>query len=148
MEQDTYLIEGELVFKSYKPAHLKVGMHFLNKITVGIIDPQANFFTLEHVPEDEDLFMSLYGAPVRLAIVFNDENGEEILASWKEIGWFEDDEKMTLHPITDKEINTIINDYYGMLDLECNEDGDVIMYEGKVIISYLSDVNQEDEEES
>jgi hypothetical protein len=144
--EDTYLIEGELAFRSYEPAHLKVGMHFLSKITVGIIEPQANFFTLEHVPEDEELFMSLYGAPVKLIIVSLD--GEEgVLATNKEIGWFEDSEKMVLHHITDQEINKIINEYDGKMDLECTEDGDIILYEGKVIISYLSSPEEEEGEE-
>jgi hypothetical protein len=82
---NTYLIEGEFAFQSYQPAHLKAGMHFLTMTTVGVIKPLYTFFTLEHIPDDEDLFMALYGAPVRLAILAADDH-EGPLASGKEIG--------------------------------------------------------------
>jgi hypothetical protein len=54
---------------------------------------------------------------------------------------------MVLHHITDQEINKIINEYDGKMDLECTEDGDIILYEGKVIISYLSSPEEEEGEE-
>jgi len=142
MEEQTYLTEGEFAFTSYMPTKLKVGMTFITQVTVGVLEPEYLFFRLEHVPEDEEMFMSLYGAPVVLSVISMNID-EETLADPKEIGWFNDGED--IHPITDKEINTILNDYEGFLDIESDETGDVILLDGKVIISYLSESEEEEE---
>jgi len=145
MKEERYLVEGEFAFKSYMPTKLKVGMHFLTQITVGTIEPEWLFFTLGQVPEDQDMFMSLYGAPVHIFLV--DEEGEP-MASHKEVGWFtEDNDGEELHEITDEEICNILNKDDGFMDIECEETGDVILYDGKVIISYLSEANEILEEE-
>jgi len=142
---DTYLIEAEFIFESYLPEKLKEGMHFLSKIMVGVIEPQNHFFTLEHIPEDEDLFMSLYGATVHLRIMTNDGE-EEIIAEEAEIGWFDAciNPEEDLIPINDKHINKIINDYKGVMDISCDEDGDVIYLDGKLVISYLEEEEEEE----
>jgi hypothetical protein len=140
-EQETYLVEGEFAFTSYMPTELKVGMQFITRITAGVLDPEYLFFTLQEVPEDAEMYMSLYGAPVVLHIVSTDESGEA-LADPKEIGWFNDGENIL--PITDKEINVIINEDEGFMDVECDDTGDVILLDGKVIISYLSSEEEED----
>lgn len=146
MEEQTYTVEGEFAFHSYQPAHLKVGMHFLTKVTVGTLEPEWLFFTLEHVPEDEEMFMSLYGAPVHLLIISTDGEEEEY-ASPNQIGWFNDDNYATdVRPITDKEINIILNEHDGFMDIESDETGDIILYEGKAIISYLTEDGDEDSE--
>jgi hypothetical protein len=144
-EEKVYLIEGEFAFKSYQPEKLKEGMHFLHKITVGTMVPQFDFFTLTHVPDDEDMFMSLYGAPVKLLIISKED--QSVLVKPKHIGWFSDDEAQKLHPITDKEINEILNVHDSIMDLECTEDGDILIYQGKVIISYLSSEEEEEVED-
>jgi hypothetical protein len=144
-EENTYLVEGEFAFKSYHPEELKPGMHFLSSIKVGVLEPEHLFFTLEHVPEDEDLFMSLYGAPVHVFIMSADEE-METYAEPKQIGWFNSPDSEVLLPITDREMNIILNEHDGYLDVECDETGDIILYEGKVIISYLSEDEEEDTE--
>lgn len=144
-DNQTYLVEGELTFRSYEPAHLKVGMHFLTRINVGLIEPEFLFFTLEHVPEDEELFMSLYGTPVHLFIISADGDEEEY-ATPNQIGWFNDEKDEALRPIGDREINEIINRDEGYLDIETDETGDIILYDGKVIISYLSETEEEEDE--
>lgn len=145
--EDTYQIEGELAFISYMPPKLKVGMHFLTRVTVGLIEPEFLFFSLEHVPDDEEMFISIHGAPVRLFIVSTD--GEEtVIASSREVGWFNDEKEEPLRPITDKEINEIINNYDGYLDVECNEEGETVLYQNKVIISYLTEEQEDGSEDS
>jgi len=147
MEDERYLVEGEFVFNSYVPARLMVGMHFLTQITVGTIEPEWLFFTLGQVPDDMDMFMSLYGAPVNVHILSSEE--DDTLADPKEIGWFHDgNEDTELRPITDDDITHILNKDDGFMDVECDDTGDVILFEGKVILSFLSEDSEtlEDEE--
>jgi len=140
----TYLTEGEFAFVSYVPSELKVGMHFLHQVTVGLIEPEWIFFTLEEVPEDEDMFMSLYGAPV-LVYVVSTEDGTEVLANPKEIRLFDDGGELV--PISDAIMTEIINKDEGFMDIECDDTGDVILFEGSVIISYISSIDGEEEDE-
>jgi len=140
----TYLTEGEFAFVSYVPSSLKVGMHFLHQVTVGLIEPEWIFFTLEEVPEDEDMFMSLYGAPV-LVYVVSTEDGTEVLANPKEIRLFDDGGELV--PISDAIMTEIINKDEGFMDIECDDTGDVILFEGSVIISYISSIDGEEEDE-
>ena len=145
--EDNYLIEGELAFKSYSPKKLEVGMTFLSRISVGVLEPQFLFFTLEAVPEEEELFMSLYGAPVHLCLISSDGE-EENWADEHSIGWFDAcmSEDCNLIPITDHIINKIINDFNGRVDVACDEDGEIIYYEGKVILSYLEEEDEDEHE--
>jgi len=142
MEDEIYHIEGEFAFKSYLPDKLKVGMHFLTSVSIGILEPEHLFFTLEEVPQDEEMFMSMHGAPVHVFLVDEDEKP---LADPKEIGWFNDGDPEDLKPITDEQITKILNDDDGFMDIECDENGELIYYEDKVIISYLSDEEEEEE---
>lgn len=141
-QEDTFLVEGEFAFKSYMPDKLKLGMHFLTQLSVGVLEPEWEFFTLAGIPEDEEMFMSLYGAPVHIFLI--DTDGKH-LADPKEIGWF-NDESEELHLITDAEINKILNDYNGFMDIESSSEGEVILEGGKVIISYLSSDEEEEGE--
>jgi hypothetical protein len=143
---ETYLLEGELAFVSYMPLELEIGMHFLSKITVGVIEPISLFFTLEHIPEEPELFMSLYGAPVKMVITIPGDD-EEILAESEEIGWFDECSECDegeLVPLSDVHINIIINEYDGRVDLMCDEDGDIATTDGKVIISFV-EIEEEEE---
>jgi len=142
-QEDTFLIEGEFAFKSYMPDELKLGMHFLTQVAVGLLEPEWLFFTLEGIPEDEEMFMSLYGAPVHLFLI--GENHKSLVDN-KAIGWFDDGESEEAHPITDAEITKILNDYNGFMDIESDEDGNPLLFDGKVIISYLSNSDEGEEE--
>jgi len=142
--EETYLTEGEFAFVSYMPTKLKVGMAFLSRLDIGVTQTLWNYFTLEEVPEDEQMFMSVHGAPVHMFIT--DEEGGSI-SDKSGIGWFHSDDTEELHPITDYEINRILNEYDGFMDVECDFDGNVLYYEDKIIISYLSEVDGEEEED-
>jgi len=147
--EDTYLIEAEFVFISYLPTKLKVGMTFVSKVTVGVPEVQYNYFTLETLPEDPDLFMSLYGAPVRVFLLSTDGN-EEIIALGKEIGYIDDmsiENEINPVPITNTIMNVILNDYEGYVDVVCDEDGHPVRYEdNKIILSYLCESDEDEEE--
>jgi hypothetical protein len=137
---------AEIVVKSYLPPELEVGMLFVNRISVGVIDPFIELFELEELPEDPDSFMSRHGVPVELAII--DENGN-LLASHDEIGWW-DEGKHTdeLRDITLDDINYLLREFDGYIDIDGDEDEGVTLIEDKVVLSLVPDEELDDWDET
>ena len=124
---------AEIVFNSYLPPELEVGMLFVNRISVGVIEPFVELFELEELPEDPDAFMSRHGVPVELAII--DENGN-LLASHDEIGWWDEGEHTDeLRDITLDDINYLLREFEGYIDIEYDEDDGITIIEDKVVLS-------------
>lgn len=125
---------AEIVLKSYLPSELEVGMLFTNRISVGVIEPYVELFELEELPEDPDAFMSKHGVPVKLFII---GEGEEVIATEDEIGWWDEGEHTDeLRDITLDDINYILREFEGYVDVEYDEvDDDFVVYENKVVLS-------------
>lgn len=127
---------GEIILESYLPLELEEGMLFVNRISVGVIEPYIELWQLEEIPEDMDLFLTTNGAPVKIYIIDTDN---EILATEDEIGWMDEGEHTDeLRDVTLDDINLILREYEGYLDIEIDdEDEDFlpIVIDGKVIIS-------------
>ena len=133
---------AEIVVKSYLPPELEVGMLFINRISVGVIEPFIELFELEELPEDPDTFMSRHGVPVELAIV--DENGN-LLASHDEIGWWDEGEDTDeLRDITLDDINYLLREFDGYIDIEHDEDEGITIIEDKVVLSLQPDEELDD----
>ena len=133
---------AEIVFNSYLPPELEVGMLFVNRISVGVIEPFVELFELEEIPEDPDAFMAKNGVPVELAII--DENGN-LLASHNEIGWWDEGEHTDeLRDITLDDINYLLREFDGYVDIEYDEDEGIIILENKVILSLVPDEDFDD----
>jgi hypothetical protein len=133
---------AEIVFNSYLPPELEVGMLFVNRISVGVIDPFVELFELDELPEDPDAFMAKNGVPVELAII--DENGN-LLASHNEIGWWDEGEHTDdLRDITLDDINYLLREFDGYVDIEYDEDEGIIILENKVILSLVPDEDFDD----
>jgi len=133
---------AEIVVKSYLPPELEVGMLFVNRISVGVIEPFIELFELEELPEDPDAFMSRHGVPVELAIV--DENGN-LLASHDEIGWWDEGEHTDeLRDITLDDINYLLREFEGYVDIDGDEDEGVTLIEDKVVLSLVPDEELDD----
>jgi hypothetical protein len=133
---------AEIVVKSYLPPELEVGMLFVNRISVGVIEPFIELFELEELPEDPDAFMSRHGVPVELAIV--DENGN-LLASHDEIGWWDEGEDTDeLRDITLDDINYLLREFDGYIDIEYDEDEGIVFMEDKVVLSLVPDEEWDD----
>jgi len=126
---------GEFVLKNYLPKQLEEGMLFINRISVGVIEPYVELWQLEETPEDIEEFINKNGAPVELIII--DEN-EEILASHDEIGWWDEGEHTDeLRDISLEDINTILREYDGYLDIELDDDTlEASLYEDKVLLRF------------
>jgi len=132
---------AEISLSSYMPPELEVGMLFINRISVGVIEPYIELFELEEVPEDADAFMSKHGAPVELLII-DDEGG--LLASHDEICWWDDgDDSDEYRDVTLDDINYLLRELDGYVDIEVDEYG-VIHIEYKVVLSLAPEEEFED----
>jgi hypothetical protein len=126
---------GEIVLKSYLPFTLEEGMLFVNRISVGIMEPYVELWALEEVPEDADAFMATNGAPVELFIIDEDE---ELLATEEQLGWWDEGQHTDeLREISLDDINFILRECDGYIDMEISdetEDPGVILFEDRVIL--------------
>jgi hypothetical protein len=130
---------AEISLSSYLPDELEEGMLFINRISVGVIEPYIELFELEEIPEDPDAFMSKHGAPVDLLII--DDEGR-IIASHDQIGWWDEGEGTDeLRDVTLDDINLVLRAWEGYLAIEIDEETeDPLIMEGKVVLS----LDQED----
>lgn len=126
---------GELVLKSYLPFKLEEGMLFVNRISVGVIDPYVEIYMLEEVPEDKDDFMAKHGAPIDIFII---DDNEEILAFEDDFAWWDEGQHTDeLREISLDDINYILRECDGYIDIEMSENEEEpgpIFFEDKVIL--------------
>jgi hypothetical protein len=133
---------AEISLSSYLPDELEEGMLFINRISVGVIEPYIELFELEEIPEDMDEFMSKNGAPVELVII-DDEGG--LLASHDEIAWWDEgDDSDEYRDITLDDINYILREFDGYVDIEYDEDEGITIIEDKVVLSLQPDEDLEE----
>lgn len=127
---------AEIVLKSYLPLELEEGMLFINRIFIGVVEPYVELWELEEIPEDMDEFMAKHGAPVELAII--DDEGR-VIATHDEIGWWDEGEDTDeLRDITLDDINFILRELDGYVDIEYDEiDDDFVIYEDKIVLSIV-----------
>ena len=168
-------ILAKLIFKSYMPKRLEVGMWFKRDHSDVVYGKVYNYFTiyeLKEIPYDMYEYMSTSGAPVEPYIIqpmTNPDDVEDILVRPEHIGWWEDDNgeedddgnwtpQITLEDLSPKLINDWIygenGDNDGLIALEVNEDREPITYvdengndTGKVIIKQSDYVNEGEEDE-
>lgn len=132
---------AEISLSSYLPPELEEGMLFINRISVGVIEPYIELFELEEIPEDADAFMTKHGAPVELVII--DDEGQ-LLASHDEIGWWDDgDDTDEYRDITLDDINYILRELEGYVDIEIDNVYGVVLIEDKVILSLVPEEEEE-----
>jgi len=125
---------AELAYRNYMPDELESGMLFMKILHQGTIKESVEVWTLDRVPQDKDRFLSENGAPIELYVM--DEEGE-VLAEPDEIAWFDLGEAfMTLTDISLKEINIILNEYDGIVEIEISDED---YEEGWVSPSYQMD---------
>ena len=115
---------AEISLSSYLPDELQEGMLFINRISVGVIDPYIELFELKEIPEDPDAFMSKHGAPVQMWIIDGDD---EVLATPEQIGWWDEGSHTDeLRDVTLNEINFLLRECDGTVEIEVEDydDGD------------------------
>ena len=133
---------AEISLSSYLPDELEEGMLFINRISVGVIEPYIELFELEEIPEDPEAFMVKHGAPVDLLIIDDEEN---IIAFQDQIGWWDEGEDTDeLREITLDDINYILRELEGHVDIEYDEiEDDFVMYEDKIVLSIVPEEEEE-----
>ena len=144
-------IATELVVKSYLVDQLEKGMLCLNILHPGTEQQTYQIFSLDRVPRDEQAFLALNGYPVEFSIVFE----EKEIANHSQIGWFDFGEQVDfLTEISLKEINIILNEFDGWLDIEIDDESyelyDLIvtvLKEEKVLLRFYEEEDVEEIEE-
>lgn len=147
---------AKLVFKSYMPKQLEMGMWFTSKhkdIVYGKVYEYLMIHELQHVPQDMDSYIAANGAPVEPYIVQpmqNPDDKEVILATPDQIGWWDQgDTADDLEDLTPKIINEWIygeNGTDGDIAIETidEEDNDttlhksLVLFYGKVTMRHVS----------
>lgn len=136
---------AEISLSSYLPDELEEGMLFINRISVGVIEPFIELFELEEIPEDPDAFMARHGCPVELIVLVNDK---DVIATHEEIGWWDEGEDTDeLRDITLDDINYILRELDGYVDIQIEDEEDffVVFVEDKVVLSLQPDEELEEE---
>ena len=137
---------AEISLSSYLPPELEVGMLFINRISVGVIDPYIELFELEDIPEDPDAFMAKNGAPVKIIIVDDEAN---VIATHDEIGWWDDgDDTDEYREVTLDDINYLLRELDGYIDIEVDENYGVVLIEDRVVITLASEDEFDDWDET
>lgn len=138
---------AEISLSSYLPPELEVGMLFVNRISVGVMDPYIELFELEELPEDVDAFMAKHGAPVDLLIIDDEGN---IIAFQDQIGWWDDgDDTDEYRDVTLEDINYILRELDGYVDIEYDEvEDDFVIIDDKVVLSIAPEEDDQDWDET
>jgi hypothetical protein len=142
-------IDAELVLKSYKPLKLEEGMLFVNKIAR---TDAVELFILEEIPDDEEKFVVTNGYPMEPYIIqhelLNNTETPIILATPEEIGWWDYEELDEFTEISIEEINNVISQFTGLLEIYIDDETDVpLLVENKVVLKYLTDDEEEEWED-
>jgi hypothetical protein len=113
----------ELVLKSYMPKHLEPGMWFINKINNGTLKEHTEVWALDRVPNEPfDEFITKHGAPVEPYLIYEDEDIFGVMAEPHEIGWWDEGpDKDDLRDLELKDVNFILNEWDGLVDVKIDE---------------------------
>lgn len=147
--EETYWVTGELVFRNYQPEKIEKGMLYINILYPKTDRQQFEIYALDHTPHNQEKFIMENGYPVQLFIL--DATTEELLAEPHEIHWMDFGEEADhLVQISLKEINIILNDYEGYLEIECAYDEEEELYipiliEDYVVLRFVTDEEEDDE---
>ena len=134
---------AEISLSSYLPLELEEGMLFINRISVGVMEPYIELWELEEIPEDIDSFMSKHGAPVNVIIITPHDGN--VRAVQHQIGWWDDgDDTDEYREVTLDDINFLLREYDGYVDIEFDDDEDIVIIEDKVVLSLASEDDLED----
>lgn len=110
---------------------------------------RLELFVLEELPENEEEFVTTYGYPVELLIIQQVEGfPANVLAEHHQIAWWDDgdDSEEDMREISIEDINNIINDYGGWVEIYM-EDEEPYVVEDMVFLRYVTEEEEYEEEE-
>lgn len=141
----------ELVFKSYMPKQLEIGMWFINKINPGTRKEYSEIWALDKIPQQSlEEFIVQHGAPVEPYLIYD----EQVIAEPHEIGWWDEgDDVDELRDIELKDINMLLDEFDGEVDVHVDDwdyahedELNPIIYEGKVTMCLPGLYDEEDDD--
>ncbi len=142
----------ELVFKSYMPKQLEIGMWFINKINPGTRKEYSEIWALDKIPyESVEEFVTKHGAPVEPYLIYD----EQVIAEPHEIGWWDEgDDVDELRDIELRDINMLLDEFDGEVDVHVDDwdyahedELNPIIYEGKVTMCLPGLYDEEDDDD-
>ena len=117
-------ITAKLVFENYVPDELLKGMWFKQRVKdviYGKVYEYDKIFELTHIPEYES-YVAVNGYPVKpmvMTITANPDDNAILLAHPEQIGWWDEDPSFDeMRDIELKDINMILCDYDGEIEIE------------------------------
>jgi hypothetical protein len=139
----------ELVVKNYEPEYIEKEMMFIRAHHANTENEYLEVFVLSYTPisdYDQEQFIANNGYPIELYLI--DELGKVIVTP-EEIGWWDEGEDSdSLTDISIRQINDVIQMYDGLVDVQVEDDGEIIIVEGKAIMSYFTEEYEEDFDET
>jgi hypothetical protein len=145
----------ELVLKSYMPKQLEIGMWFITKINPGTRKEYTEVWALDKFPRETlEEFIVIHGAPVEPYLIYD----EQVLAEPHEIGWWDEgDHTDELRDVELSDINFLLTEWDGYVDVEIDEwdfaheeEINPILYAGKITMTipgmYEEEYEDDDEE--
>jgi hypothetical protein len=149
-------ITAKLVLANYIPTDFVKGMWFKQRIKdviYGKVYEYDRVFELNHIPSNREEFTITNGYPVRpviMSITANPDEKAVVLATAEQIGWWDDEpwndgEDAELRDIELKDINLILSDYDGELDIQVHDHMfekdivEVVLYMDKVTLGLPTD---------
>ena len=142
----------ELVLKSYMPKQLEIGMWFITKINPGTRKEYTEVWALDKFPRETlEEFIVKNGAPVEPYLIYD----EQVLAEPHEIGWWDEGDHVDeLRDVELSDINFLLTEWDGYVDVEidewdyAHEDAlNPIMYGGKVTMTIPGMYEEEENDE-
>ena len=143
----------ELVLKSYMPKQLEIGMWFITKINPGTRKEYSEIWALNtHPRETLEEFVTLHGAPVEPYLIYD----EQVIAEPHEIGWWDEGDHIDeLRDIELRDINYILDEWDGYVDVEIDEwdyaheeELNPVLYADKVTLTVPGMYDEEDDEDN
>jgi len=127
----------------YRPEELEKGMMFIRNVFFGNFS-YNELYVLGRMPSvSVERYVEEHGFPVQLSIVYEGNGNDELpvtLISHEQIGWWDEGEDSDeYYDVTLKELNIILQDYEGELNLLMEEQEESFVpeiFEGKCIISF------------
>jgi hypothetical protein len=142
----------ELVLKSYMPKQLELGMWFITKINPGTLKEYSEIWALNtHPRETLEEFIVKNGAPVEAYLIYD----EQVVAEPHEIGWWDEGDHVDeLRDIELADINFILSEWDGFVDVEIDEHDydneeeiNPVMYANKVTMTIVGMYDEDDEDD-
>jgi hypothetical protein len=139
----------KLIYKSYQPSQLEVGMLFAMSVTVDDVS-YLHLHKLESIPRDIDKYLTENGWPIKpyliKAIDSNPDKAPVVVAYPDQLGWIELEGLLYEFTIDDMNYISLSNEGYVYVYID-DETDDLVLEDGKAIMTYIGSVSDEDEDD-